>query len=163
MEMEDEEKLRGAELMVLMNNPRVDRGKYTGDSMIVKESRLEWIAIPAYDIVHNFKVMQETIEADDNLLISLSGVTEVEAEFISIQEGRPGTRTWNLYTRMIVDFSISRDIRHYDRSVFTFWEVLGEVGGLQGFLAPLFGFVLSILTFQKPDNFLAAELYKEGG
>ena len=45
------------------------------------------------------------------------------------------------------------------RSVYTFWAVLGEVGGFFGVLFNLAAYASSIFVYQRSTNHLASELY----
>ena len=54
---------------------------------------------------------------------------------------------------------MSRDARLMTRSVFSFWQVLSEVGGLNGFLISIIALAVSIFTFNQDENYLAGKLY----
>ena len=43
--------------------------------------------------------------------------------------------------------------------MFTFWNVLGELGGLYGVFFGLFDFLVSKMTYQRADNILASHIY----
>ena len=55
---------------------------------------------------------------------------------------------------------MSRDARLMTRSVFSFWQVLSEVGGLNGFLISIVALAVSIFTFNQDENYLAGKLYR---
>ena len=46
------------------------------------------------------------------------------------------------------------------RSVFTFWSVISEVGGLNGVLISVSAFTLSIFSHQKSTNHLVGQLFQ---
>ena len=46
------------------------------------------------------------------------------------------------------------------RSVYTFWQLLGDVGGLNSFIISTVAFAVSFFTFNQDKNYLAGKLYK---
>lgn len=58
---------------------------------------------------------------------------------------------------------MSLDLEKLNRSVYTFWNVLGDIGGLYGVFVSGCTTLISILTFQKSYNYLASQLYSVGG
>ena len=67
--------------MTLTNNGRFEQDDFSSDSPIVRESLMNWYEIPARPLRHVFEITQTDVERDDNLLISLSGITENNESF----------------------------------------------------------------------------------
>jgi hypothetical protein len=53
------------------------------------------------------------------------------------------------------------DATKLTRSVYTFWTVIADVGGLFGILISLSTSILSVLDYQKSENHLVNQLYSE--
>ena len=102
-----------------------------------------------------FEIERSEVEYDDNLAISLVGFTEQVQEFFSVSEsGRESvTRGFFLGGEFIVHHSM--DLKRISRSVFNFWNVLGEIGGLYGVLHGAFAVVVSIAAFNMADGSMA--------
>lgn len=63
-------------------------------------------------------------------------------------------------TRLEFNFRVDNDIVNIDRYVYTVFMLLGDIGGFSGLLYSLGAVLLSILTFQNPENYLASKLYR---
>ena len=96
------------------------------------------------------------LERDDNLVIALSGISEVKENFFSVIERDQGTRTGSYYRRLQIVYGMNLDAEKVSRSVYTFWAVIGDVGGLSGVLIYLTSKILSVLNHNKADNHLAS-------
>jgi len=92
--------------------------------------------------------------------MAINGLTGKEETFISVEEGGTKTRTDSFYTRLQIEYYVSQDQRTFDRSVYTFWSVLGDIGGLSGILVSVVSTLLNVLNFNKPENHMASRLYK---
>ena len=66
------------------------------------------------------------------------------------------------FTLAQFSFTNSLNKYHVSRSVFNFWNVLGEIGGLYGVLYGSFAAILSIINFNKTENFMVAQIYASG-
>ena len=53
----------------------------------------------------------------------------------------------------------SKDVFMIERSVFTFFDLLGNVGGLYGILLSIAASLNNFFNFQKTENYLAQFLY----
>ena len=93
-------------------------------------------------------------------MISLSGFTEIEETFLTIVKNDQGTRTADYYTRLEIIYEMSLDATKISRSVYTFWMVIGDVGGLSGVLYSVCSYLISVFTHQKPENHLVGQLYQ---
>ena len=56
---------------------------------------------------------------------------------------------------------MDRDVDSVERSVYNTLMLLGDVGGLYGIFVSFAATLLGILNYQKFDNLLAADLFKE--
>ena len=64
-------------------------------------------------------------------------------------------------TRLELIYEMKLDATKLTRSVYTFWTVISEVGGLFGILISLSSSTLSVLDHQKSENYLVNQLYYE--
>ena len=97
---------------------------------------------------------------DDNLAIKVNGITEIDETFLSIEEDYQSSRTGDMQTRLLYSYFVTHDLQTFDRSVYTFWGALGDVGGLYQVIAAVMASAAAWLNFQKPYNNLAEQLYK---
>lgn len=72
--------------MTLTNKQRFVADDYSSEVPIVKESEMNFYEIPTRPVVRIFQVERMILERDDNLFISLSGITEEEDTFFTIEE-----------------------------------------------------------------------------
>ena len=61
---------------------------------------------------------------------------------------------------LYLSFEVSRHKHFISRENFTVLDLLGEIGGLQGFLISLCQFVLYFINYQHFDQFMASKLFK---
>jgi hypothetical protein len=54
---------------------------------------------------------------------------------------------------------MSLNAKKVSRSVYTFWNVLGDIGGLYGVFVSGCASLISIFAYQKSSNYLASQLY----
>ena len=52
------------------------------------------------------------------------------------------------------------DLKTVNRSVYNFFNLLGDVGGLYGLFFSLLAALNGFLNFQNPENFLVQQLYR---
>jgi len=62
--------------------------------------------------------------------MKVNGITNVDETFLFIEEDYQSSRTTDMQTRLLYSYYVSHDLQKFDRSVFTFWGALGDVGGL---------------------------------
>ena len=91
--------------------------------------------------------------------MSLSGITEEEETFFSTVKKDKFTRTGGYNTRLSLDYTMSLDAKKVSRSVYTFWTVIGDVGGLNGVLISVASTLLSVFSYQKSVNHLVSNLF----
>ena len=66
------------------------------------------------------------------------------------------------YTAASIIIHMDLDLVYVGRSVFTFWEALGEIGGLYSLLYGFFLFLSQIFSYNKSGNLMASKLYTDG-
>lgn len=93
-------------------------------------------------------------------MIGLSEITETVDEYFFIKEDVQATRTLSYSTRLQMNFRMSHDTEVIERSVYNVFMLLGDIGGFSGLLYSLGASILSIITFQNPENYLASKLFK---
>ena len=54
---------------------------------------------------------------------------------------------------------MSRDAIFVQRSAYTLWAVLGDVGGLNGVIFSVAATIVSIFAYNKDENYLASKLF----
>ena len=72
--------------MTVTNKQRFVADDYSSEVPIVKESEMNFYEIPTRPVVRIFQVQRMIVERDDNLFISLSGITGKEDTFFTIEE-----------------------------------------------------------------------------
>ena len=71
---------------------------------------------------------------NDNKFMAISGITDDEETFFSISPHDFHTRTFTPRTRLTIEYAMSLDVNVVSRSVYTFFDLLGNVGGLSSVL-----------------------------
>mmetsp|Transcript_28809 Transcript_28809/g.38426 ORF Transcript_28809/g.38426 Transcript_28809/m.38426 type:complete len:80 (+) Transcript_28809:897-1136(+) len=79
--------------------------------------------------------------------MGVAGVTEVEFDYFYIEEQNVHTRTDLPNTRLALDYQMSLDKKEETRTVYNFFDVLGNVGGLSGVLFSLAAAISGTLNF----------------
>ena len=54
---------------------------------------------------------------------------------------------------------MQRDVESVERHIHNIFSLLGELGGFQGLLTSITVFFLSILNYQKLENYIVADLF----
>ena len=92
--------------------------------------------------------------------MSLSGITEKVYKMFTIGVDKQESFKPDSYSHIgDIVIHLNDDLYMISRSVFTFWDVLGEIGGLYGILFGLFSSLASIFAVNKAENFLASHLF----
>lgn len=92
--------------------------------------------------------------------MSLSGITTKEESFFTVTESRDLSRTKEYCTRLKTIVTMSLNAKNVNRGVYTFWNVISDVGGLYGVLSVAGTIIISIFGYKKAKNYLASQLYK---
>lgn len=91
--------------------------------------------------------------------MSISGLSSTEETMFSTVEKKDLTRPYAQDSRLEFTYTMGLNANKVSRSVYTFWNVLGDIGGLYGVLALACANLISILTYHKSKNYLASQLY----
>ena len=92
--------------------------------------------------------------------MSIPDITDAEESLISIvRKSSEPVLSDDFFTRMIVEFEVSRDTIFVQRSAYTLWAVLGDVGGLNGVIFSVAATIASIFAYNKDENYLASKLF----
>ena len=86
-------------------------------------------------------------------------MTEEEINYFTIEEGKQENDTQDFFHLSEIVVKLDQNEYKFERSIFTFWSLLGEIGGLSGALTSVFALIASIFTFNKPQNAIARHLY----
>ena len=143
------------------NNQRFDQERFAPESPIVNEvATLNW-PISGTQLTQYINIKQTELEDDENLFIALAGQTENNYNFFTLEESVTNELLdQNFYTMFKIVIRTDETQYTTRRSIFTFWTLLSEVGGLYGILFSGFSYVSSIFSFNKPENMIANELYR---
>ena len=68
----------------MTNQERFDSQDYRSETPVIQESIYEYIEIPATPVQYKYLVENAILEHDDNLAISIPGLTENEVELFSV-------------------------------------------------------------------------------
>ena len=52
------------------------------------------------------------------------------------------------------------NIMHYERKLYTLFDMLSDIGGLAGILSLFFGVISAAWNYQVLDNFMVSRLFK---
>ena len=52
------------------------------------------------------------------------------------------------------------NMTHYERKVYTVFDMLSDVGGLNGIFITIFGIITSLWQFNAFDNYMVSRLFK---
>ena len=59
-----------------------------------------------------------------------------------------------------VTIEMDLNVMHYERKVYTIFDMLSDVGGLSGILTTIFWVLSAIWNYQAFDNFMVSRLFK---
>ena len=108
-------------------------------------------------------IKQSEVVREDNLFIALEGITEEEGRFVQTELGEVHDRlhfasaTHN--TRLQIYYTVDLDVILIDRTVYSTFMLLGDVGGFSGLLFTIGSSLVSVLTYNNPENRLIEKLY----
>ena len=156
----DEKIAQSTEAMVLTNTQRFDSENYSSEGPVIDESVIKFFNLPMIRMDRTFTINETLLSYDNNLLMPVVGVTDNEVTFFSVNEESFQTRTPNRLCRLGIQFQMSIDQHVEDRSVFTFFDLLGNVGGFAGVLASIAAVINNFFNYQRGENQLVTQLYK---
>ena len=63
-------------------------------------------------------------------------------------------------TWISVTIEMDLNMTHYERKVYTVFDMLSDVGGLNGIFITIFGIITSLWQFNAFDNYMVSRLFK---
>ena len=103
-----------------------------------------------------FSIKKNEVEREDNLLLSLADLTEEKDSFFSFEELSFETHRIFFREATNIRFTVSNDLTEYRRSVYNLFLLLGDVGGFAGMLFVVGQGVMSVLNYQRLDNYMVS-------
>ena len=148
--------MQSAEFMIISNVQYYKPDAYPGfvESPIFKHSILDFFRWPSSRLVRMQQYEMTELSREDFLGISLSGLTGITEEYFSLKYYDTHTSTKDRRHRLTLDYSLSMDQHNLSRAVYTYFDVLGNVGGLSGVLFSVAAFLNGMFTFNHSDNVL---------
>ena len=107
------------------------------------------------------RITNTILDRDDNLLIAFTDITNIEEPYFEIERYDSVATSRNPATSLSINYSMNMDAVKVTRSVYTFFDLLGNVGGLAGILFSIVAFLHSICKFNAGENSLVEQLYQE--
>ena len=108
-----------------------------------------------------FKVTQSTLHLQDYNWAELDDLTEITKENLF---------DWTPLNSIAYDFDdnvqaaisieVDPNLNSYDRHVYTYIDLLSDVGGIQGIIVYMFAILIAALNTNKLSNFIVNRLYK---
>ena len=111
-----------------------------------------------------YKITRSEVIHDDNLLIALEGVTDEDGYYIQAEPGQISSRivfSRDSSIKLQLYYSVDPDVILIDRTVYSTFMLLGDVGGLTGLLFTVSASLVSLLTYNKPENKLVEKLFSQ--
>ena len=105
------------------------------------------------------QINEKEVIREDYLSFAINGVTKSIDSAFNIEHVETNHRWVKFYERLSLEYVMNRDVEKVEREVYNFAMLLGDIGGLYGFLVPLVGTILGFLNFQKVENKLVQQLY----
>ena len=157
---EFERELSFKNFLMLMNRKSFDKEDYYSETPIVEEKTLQWIPMPKIQTKVNMVLKMSEVKREDNLLMQINNLTEVEEPFFQIeQETVYNTGFTQFNRRLQVDLNLDAEVTLINREVYNLFMLLGDVGGLSGFLLASGSVIMSVINFQKAENFVVDKLF----
>lgn len=74
------------------------------------------------------------------------------------QELLPYEKKDSVWISVTVEMNL--DVQHYERKVFTYFDMLSDIGGLTGILGTIFGLISAQWNYDSFDNHMVSRLFK---
>ena len=155
--------MRSFELLVLTNTERLAPDYPSRDKLIVSESVILFFGFPSVQIEQTYHLQPTNLIFDNNPILRLAGLIEGEETFFSVREHETRTRVQHKHdpnTRLSIRFQVSSDRHVVIYRLFSFFDLLAQVGGLSIALTMLAAAANNFFNFQAGDNHLVQRLYK---
>ena len=130
-------------------------------SPIIKESKINWFRFPSTRVTHELRIQKSVLSRNDLLPMAFSEVFDnLEETFFEVKEHQMHMNTDAYNVRFQLEFGLSMDVIRLNQIEWTFFNILGAVGGLAVALTYIFAFLHGIFVFKKGENFLVNNLFK---
>ena len=96
--------LKDVHAMFLTNNERFETDIYAPDEPVVEESVLHFIPMPTQPHQYYFDIEQTNLKYDDNLVMSIAGITETVKDLFSVSLIGSSTTSRDFFTPLAVYF-----------------------------------------------------------
>ena len=98
--------------------------------------------------------------ADDiNRYLSVPIFTEQEHTFFDTEKINESRTTQGTYLRIEVNYELSMDSDIVARSIFTYFDALGNTGGINSILTTIATILVAFVNQNSVENYLAEQLY----
>ena len=91
----------------------------------------------------------------------LDEITKIEMDHLfrlSEQKSLPYEKFDNTWVSVTLEMNL--DLIHYERQVYTVFDMLSDVGGLSGLFVSSFAMLVGLWNFNSFDNFMVSRLFK---
>ena len=121
---------------------------------------MSFYELPIESLGRRVLVEENEVTYDNNLIMSLSGITEKTESYFSMKQLKIYTVTYEQNALLEFQFSVDPNLRKVERSALNFFQVLGDVGGLYGIVFSIASSIVSWVNYNNSDNFLVQNLFK---
>ena len=117
-------------VVLLQNQRRFQADLYSGESPIIEESYLSWVTFSDTNQLEAFQIREQELSRDDNLAFALHGLTDNEDKAFQVKSYERKDNSYDYYSRLMIKWHMQKDVDSVERSVYNFFMLLGDVGGL---------------------------------
>ena len=132
------------------------------EEAVTRESLLTWIPLNSQIREQsNYKISQTFMELQDYEIIELDDLTklEIEESFVWKQiRSIPYEFPDAIHSAVAIELDLS--LNTVERSVYTYVDLLSDVGGIQGIMVSTIALIVSYTSINSFDNYLVQKLYK---
>lgn len=104
-------------------------------------------------------VQEQELEREDSLWMAITGLTTHNDVFFDLVETSQESRLAYPNERLAFTFVVDNDVIQIEREVYNSFMLLGDVGGLHGFLTSLSAILVNIFTYKNAENWLVQSLF----
>ena len=87
------------------------------------------------------------LNREDNLLMSLSGITDKSETFLDVVHDSLVFRPYDYNVRLSYEIFIDLNLRTIDRQVYNAFVLFGDIGGFSGLLFTIGATIQGLITF----------------
>ena len=87
------------------------------------------------------------LNREDNLLMSLSGITDKSETFLDVVHDSIVFRPYEYNVRLSYEIFIDLNLRTIDRQVYNAFVLFGDIGGFSGLLFTIGATIQGLITF----------------